>query len=62
MTMKEIKSEIQRSLENVPESVLMDVLAFLKRAEQEPAEKLDLAVNIRDILDEDRQLLERLAK
>jgi hypothetical protein len=40
----------------------MDVLAFLKRAEQEPAEKLDLAVNIRDILDEDRQLLERLAK
>ena len=62
MTMKEIKSEIQRSLENVPESVLMDVLAFLKRAEQEPAEKLDLVVNIRDILDEDRQLLERLAK
>jgi len=62
MTMKEIKSEIQRSLENVPESVLIDVLAFLKRAEQEPAEKLDLAVNIRDILDEDRQLLERLAK
>lgn len=62
MTMKEIKSEIQRSLDNVPESVLMDVLAFLKRAEQEPAEKLDLAVNIRDILDEDRQLLERLAK
>jgi uncharacterized membrane protein len=60
--MKEIKSEIQRSLDNVPESVLMDVLAFLKRAEQEPAEKLDLAVNIRDILDEDRQLLERLAK
>jgi len=60
--MKEIKSEIQRSLENVPESVLIDVLAFLKRAEQEPAEKLDLAVNIRDILDEDRQLLERLAK
>lgn len=36
MTTKEIKSEIQKSLDNVPESVLQDILNFLKRAEKQP--------------------------
>jgi len=62
MTTKEIKSEIQKSLDNVPESVLQDILDFLKRAEKQPAANLDLAKHLRDILAEDRELLERLAK
>jgi hypothetical protein len=62
MTTKEIKSEIQRSLDNVPESVLRDVLDFLKNAEKQPVERLNLMKDLRDILTEDKELLERLAK
>jgi hypothetical protein len=62
MTTKEIKSEIQKSLDNVPESVLQDILDFLKKAEKQPAETLNLMKDLRDILTEDKELLERLAK
>ncbi|HNR73613.1 MAG: hypothetical protein UZ12_BCD005002078 [Bacteroidetes bacterium OLB12] len=62
MTTKDIKSAIQKSLDNVPESVLQDVLNFLKQVENQPADKVNLARNFRDILMEDKELLERLAK
>lgn len=62
MTTKDIKSEIQKSLDKVPESMLQDVLDFLKQVENQPIEKLNLARNLRDILTEDKELLERLAK
>jgi hypothetical protein len=62
MTTKEIKSEIQKSLDNVPESVLQDILDFLKQAENQPADRLNLMKDLRDILSEDKELLERLAK
>ena len=62
MTTKEIKSEIQKSLDNVPESVLQDILDFLKKAEKHPADRLNLMRDLRDILAEDKELLERLAK
>jgi len=61
MTTKEIKSEIQKSLDNVPDSVLEDVLSFLKQAEKSK-DKVALAKNLREILAEDKELLERLAK
>jgi len=62
MTTKEIKSEIQKSLDNVPESVLQDILNFLKQAENQTSDKLNLAKNLREILTEDKELLQRLAK
>lgn len=62
MTTKDIKSAIKKSLDNVPESVLQDILNFLKQVENQPAEKVNLARNLRDILMEDKELLERLAK
>jgi predicted glycosyltransferase len=62
MTTKEIKSEIQKSLDNVPESVLQDILDFLKQAQKQPADRLNLMRDLRDILAEDKELLERLAK
>lgn len=62
MTAKEIKSEIQKSLDNVPEIVLQDILDFLKKAESQPVETLSLMRDLRDILTEDKELLERLAK
>ncbi len=62
MTTKEIKTEIQKSLNNVPESVLQDVLEFLKQAENQSVDRIGLAKNLRTILTEDKELLERLAK
>ena len=62
MTTNEIKSDIQKSLDNVPESVLQDILDFLKQAENQPADRLNLMKDLRDILTEDKELLERLAK
>jgi hypothetical protein len=62
MTTNEIKSEIQKSLDNVPESVLQDILDFLKQAENQPVDRLNLMRDLRDIFAEDKELLERLAK
>ena len=62
MTTNEIKSQIQKSLDNVPESVLQDILDFLKQAEIQPADRLNLMRDLREILTEDKELLERLAK
>ena len=62
MTTNEIKSEIQKSLDNVPEGVLQDILDFLKKAENQPADRLNLMRDLRDILTEDKELLEQLAK
>ena len=62
MTTEEIKSEIQKSLDKVPESVLQDVLGFLKQAENQTDSRLSLAKNLSEIFVEDKELLERLAK
>lgn len=62
MNTEEIKLEIQKSLDKVPDSVLQDVLNFLKFFEKQSAEKLTLAIHLNTILKEDRELLERLAK
>lgn len=62
MTKEQIKTEIQKSLDKVPESVLTDVLELLKQAENLPAGKENLASHLREILREDKNLLERLAK
>lgn len=62
MTIKELKSEIQKSLDNVPESVLEDILALLKEAAGKPEDKVKLTRHLRDIMIEDKNLLERLAK
>jgi hypothetical protein len=62
MTAKELKSEIRKSLDNVPESVLEDILALLREAAGRTEDQLKLTRDLRDILKEDKNLLERLAK
>jgi len=62
MTTQEIKSEIQKSLDKVTEGVLQDILNLLKQAENQSSDKLNLANNLREILTEDKELLQRLAK
>lgn len=62
MTKTQMQSEIQKVLENVPESVLQDILDFLKELQDQPADKVRLTNNLRQILSEDKEILERLAQ
>jgi len=62
MTTNDLKSEIKKSLDNVPESILQDVLSFLHQAEKQPENRITLVRNLKKILEEDQVLLERLAK
>jgi len=62
MTSIEIKTEIQKVLDQVPESVLQDVLDFLKELQTKSVDDIKLANNLRKILSEDRELLEKLAQ
>ena len=62
MTTTQLKLEIQKVLDNVPESVLPDVLDFLKELQDQPADKIRLASKLRHILSEDKDLLQRLAQ
>lgn len=62
MTAKEIKSEIQKALDNIPENALQVILDYLKEIEGNPADQIKLAKNLRDILNEDKVLMEKLAK
>ena len=61
MTTKELKSEIQKTLDNVPECILQDILVYLKEIESQQASGVDVARTLRTILTEDKSLLERLA-
>jgi len=62
MTKTQIQSEIQKALDSVPENVLQDVLDFLKELQDQTADKIRLTNNLRQILSEDRELLEKLAQ
>ncbi|MDB5153305.1 MAG: hypothetical protein JWR54_2056 [Mucilaginibacter sp.] len=62
MTSIEIKTEIQKVLDQVPENVLQDVLDFLKELQNKCGDQIKLAINLRKILSEDRELLEKLAR
>ena len=62
MTTTQIKTEIQKVLNGVPENALQDVLDFLKELQSSSVEQIKLTNNLRQILVEDRQLLEKLAQ
>ena len=62
MTKRQIQTEIQKVLDSVPETILQDVLDFLKALQDQPEYKVRMANNLRQILSEDKELLEKLAK
>ncbi len=62
MTTKEIKTEIQQLLDTVPESVLHDLLDYLKEAQKQTKDQAELSSQLRKIIHEDRELLEKLAR
>lgn len=62
MDTDELKKGIIGLLDSTPENVLKEVFNFLKLANDQVPLEIDLPQNLRKILIEDRQLLERLAK
>ncbi len=62
MTSKDIKSEIHKLLDNIPENALQDLYNYLKEAEKQSSETNELNQNLSKILREDRDLLKKLAQ
>ena len=62
MTTKEIKSEIQKALDNIPESVLQYLLDYLKAIQNKSPDKIKLGKSLLNILTEDKKVLEKLAE
>lgn len=62
MTTKQLISEINKALDHVPDSVLTDILTYLNSLKGKSEEELKRATHLRKILEEDKSLLERLAK
>ena len=62
MTKAEIKFEIQKVLDNVPDQILEDLLVMLKRLQDEASDHVDILNSMNRILLEDKELLEKLAK
>ena len=61
MTTKQIKTEIQKLLDTVPENVLQDLFDYLKEAQKQTKDQAELTSYLRKIIHEDRELLEKLA-
>jgi hypothetical protein len=62
MSKEEVKSAINELLDNSPEQVLQEVFDYLKSVQGKPEQSVTLSRNLRTILAEDRELLERLAQ
>lgn len=62
MSREEVKSAINELLNNSSERVLQEVFDYLKSLESKHEDSVMLSHNLRTILTEDKELLERLAK
>jgi len=62
MSRDELKEEIAKVLETVPEEILEDVLDYLKLLITNPKEKLSMTTKLRQIINEDEGLLQKLAQ
>jgi hypothetical protein len=62
MTHSELKYEIQKAIDHVPDTVLEEILGYLKQLQATSAEGIELSKNLKRILSEDKELLEKLAQ
>ncbi len=61
MTAIEIKKEINKALDQVPEKLLVDILDLIKEVQSDNS-KSTLTSNLKKILSEDSDLLHKLAQ
>lgn len=62
MSREEVKTAINELLDSSPEPILQEVFDYLKSIQENPDQSITLSRNLRTILTEDKELLERLAK
>ena len=62
MTTKDIIKEINRVIQEVPENSLEDILSYLKQIEKKSKTDVEAFSDLKRILKEDQELLEKLAK
>lgn len=61
MNKADLKEEIRKAIDNMPESVLTEILDYLKQIQVTPEKQIDLSNHLGLILREDKELLQRLA-
>ena len=62
MTVIEIKKEITKALDQVPEELLVDILDLIKEVQSRKSSSTTLTHNLMKILAEDNDLLHKLAQ
>jgi hypothetical protein len=62
MNKEQLKNEINKQLDNLPDKVLNDILAYLVQIGDRYPDTSDIIANFNRIILEDKELLERLAK
>jgi hypothetical protein len=62
MAPQDIKAEIHKLLDTIPENTLKDLLNYLKEAEKQSVKTNGLSQHLSKILREDEELLRKLAK
>lgn len=62
MSREEVKTAINQLLDNSSEQVLQEVFDYLKSVDNKSEDSVTLSKNLRTILTEDKELLERLAQ
>ena len=62
METEEIKREIQKVIDQVPEEQLDDILLYLKEFQERNKSQNNVNQHLKKILEEDRELLKRLAQ
>jgi hypothetical protein len=62
MTAVEIKKEINKALDQVPEKLLVDILDLIKEVQLERTSNSTLTSNFKKILSEDSEVLHKLAQ
>ena len=62
MTTIETRQKINTIVEHLPDEVLINVLDYLQTVSQQPQPKVQVTTFLRKILEEDKDLLEKLAQ
>lgn len=58
----EVKQEINQIIDNLPSEVLTDLLQYLQQLEKVSSRKMRLSIHLQTILEEDEEVLTKLAQ
>jgi glutamyl-tRNA reductase len=62
MSTKDLRKEINRVIQHVPDDFLNDILDYLKKIEMKSEKDIESFKHLKQIFKDDQELLEKLAK